>query len=90
MQLIIFNKTCSCDTTFFTVLVDKQDIANGDLINGNNGYKNITWPVKRVAEIPDGDIVIGGLHMVHEREDKQICGPVMPQGGLQVITQKYP
>ncbi|TRY61184.1 hypothetical protein TCAL_17218 [Tigriopus californicus] len=40
------------------------------------------WPVKRVAEIP-GDLVIGGLHMVHERQDKLICGPVMPQGGLQ-------
>lgn len=42
----------------------------------------LTWPVKRVAEIP-GDIVIGGLHMVHEREDLRMCGPVMPQGGLQ-------
>jgi len=41
-----------------------------------------TWPAKRVAEI-DGDIVIGGLQMVHERQDKLICGPVMPQGGLQ-------
>ena len=41
-----------------------------------------SWPFKRVAEIP-GDIVIGGLHMVHEREDQKVCGPVMPQGGLQ-------
>ena len=40
------------------------------------------WPSKRVAEIY-GDIVIGGLHMIHEREDAIICGPVMPQGGLQ-------
>lgn len=40
------------------------------------------WPLKRVAEVP-GDILIGGLHMVHEREDQLICGPVMPQGGLQ-------
>ena len=40
------------------------------------------WPVKRVAEIA-GDVVIGGLHMIHEREDAIICGPVMPQGGLQ-------
>ena len=31
----------------------------------------------------DGDILIGGLHMVHEREDVMICGPIMPQGGLQ-------
>ena len=42
----------------------------------------VSWPVKRAAEIP-GDIVIGGLHMVHEREDLNICGPIMPQGGLQ-------
>ena len=44
--------------------------------------KNLAWPDKRVAEI-EGDILIGGLHMVHEREDKMICGPIMPQGGLQ-------
>ena len=43
---------------------------------------NLTWPVKRTAIIP-GEIVIGGLHMVHERENQRICGPVMPQGGLQ-------
>ena len=41
-----------------------------------------SWPFKRVAEIP-GNIIIGGLHMVHEREDQKVCGPVMPQGGLQ-------
>ena len=41
------------------------------------------WPVKRAAEIPGGDLVIGGLHMVHEREEALTCGPVMPQGGLQ-------
>lgn len=23
--------------------------------------------------------------MVHEREDTQICGPVMPQGGIQAL-----
>lgn len=41
------------------------------------------WPVKRAAEIEGGDLVIGGLHMVHEREEALTCGPVMPQGGLQ-------
>ena len=46
------------------------------------------WPVKRVAEIP-GDIVIGGLHMIHEREDAIICGPVMPQGGLQAWMMNH-
>ena len=43
------------------------------------------WPVKRAAEIAGGDLVVGGLHMVHEREASALtCGPVMPQGGLQV------
>ena len=41
-----------------------------------------SWPFRRIAEIP-GEITIGGLHMVHERQDQLICGPVMPQGGLQ-------
>lgn len=32
-----------------------------------------------------GDIILGGLHMVHEREDSKICGPIMPQGGIQAL-----
>ena len=48
----------------------------------NSQGANLTWPVKRTAII-DGDLLIGGLHMVHERENQRICGPVMPQGGLQ-------
>ncbi|GFS60784.1 metabotropic glutamate receptor 2 [Trichonephila inaurata madagascariensis] len=45
---------------------------------------NYTWPVKRAAEI-DGDIILGGLMMIHEREDRRICGPIMPQGGIQAL-----
>lgn len=33
----------------------------------------------------EGDIVLGGLMMVHEREDTITCGPVMPQGGIQAL-----
>ena len=50
--------------------------------NRRNTRSYVAWPVKRVAEIP-GDILLGGLHMIHERQDQLICGPVMPQGGLQ-------
>ncbi len=25
------------------------------------------------------------MHMVHEREDNFTCGPIMPQGGIQVF-----
>jgi hypothetical protein len=45
---------------------------------------NITWPIKQIAEVP-GNIILGGLMMIHEREDKQICGPIMPQGGIQAL-----
>ena len=34
----------------------------------------------------DNNAVIGGLHMVHEREDQKVCGPVMPQGKDKSIT----
>lgn len=44
----------------------------------------IPWPVKKEA-IVEGDIVLGGLMMVHEREDTVTCGPVMPQGGIQAL-----
>ena len=42
------------------------------------------WPVRLAAEVA-GDVVLGGLMMVHEREDTRICGPIMPQGGIQAV-----
>ncbi|XP_032586038.2 metabotropic glutamate receptor 2 isoform X1 [Drosophila mojavensis] len=42
------------------------------------------WPVKREA-IVEGDVIIGGLMMVHSREDSITCGPIMPQGGIQAL-----
>lgn len=45
---------------------------------------NITWPIRYIAET-EGDIILGGLMMVHEREDRRICGPIMPQGGIQAL-----
>lgn len=42
------------------------------------------WPVKKEAVV-EGDVIIGGLMMVHEREDSITCGPVMPQGGIQAL-----
>lgn len=44
----------------------------------------IPWPVKKEAVI-DGDLVLGGLMMVHSREDSVTCGAVMPQGGVQAL-----
>ncbi|XP_070168158.1 metabotropic glutamate receptor B isoform X2 [Polyergus mexicanus] len=44
----------------------------------------IVWPVKKEAVV-EGDVVLGGLMMIHEREDTITCGPVMPQGGIQAL-----
>ncbi|KAK2575982.1 hypothetical protein KPH14_007343 [Odynerus spinipes] len=43
-----------------------------------------SWPIKKEAVI-EGDLLLGGLMMVHEREDTITCGPVMPQGGIQAL-----
>ena len=39
---------------------------------------------KLVCEVP-GDLVLGGLMMVHERGEARTCGPIMPQGGVQAL-----
>ncbi|RZF40259.1 hypothetical protein LSTR_LSTR007459 [Laodelphax striatellus] len=42
------------------------------------------WPVKREAAL-EGDLILGGLMMVHEREETITCGPIMPEGGVQAL-----
>lgn len=43
------------------------------------------WPMKMEAVV-DGDLLLGGLMMVHSREDTQYtCGPIMAQGGIQTV-----
>ena len=49
-----------------------------------NAHTQINWPVKKEAVV-EGNLVLGGLMMVHEREDTVTCGPVMPQGGVQAL-----
>lgn len=61
---------------------------NGSTIDSRKLIQNnVTWPLKRIAEI-EGDIWLGALMMVHEREDNITCGPIMPQVRytLQVFT----
>ncbi|KAJ8929766.1 hypothetical protein NQ314_017503 [Rhamnusium bicolor] len=47
-------------------------------------FQDMPWPVKKEAVV-EGDVIIGGLMMVHEREDSITCGPIMPQGGIQTL-----
>ena len=50
----------------------------------NSNEDNITWPYKRSADM-DGDITLGGLHMIHERNEAKTCGQIMAQGGIQAM-----
>ena len=45
---------------------------------------NYIWPKKRSVDL-EGHVLIGGMHMVHERNDANTCGPIMPQGGIQAV-----
>jgi hypothetical protein len=46
--------------------------------------EQIHWPT-RLESVMEGDVILGGLMMVHEREDNATCGPIMPQGGIQAL-----
>lgn len=74
------------DDAYVTKEILKK-VINGSA-NNNNAIdlpKNLTtWPTKHVANV-EGDIILGGLMMVHEREDTIICGPIMAQGGIQAL-----
>lgn len=61
-------------------------VKNNNNNNNNETNKNIAihWPVKKEA-IMEGDVILGGLMMVHSREDSMMCGPIMPQGGIQAL-----
>lgn len=48
-------------------------------------HGNFTWPRRELAVSIDGDIVLGALHMVHERSEDLTCGPIMSQGGVQSL-----
>ena len=56
-------------------------IINQDL---DSTTENITWPNKLSADT-EGDIFLGGLHMIHERDHDKTCGPIMAQGGIQAM-----
>lgn len=60
-----------------------------DVTSGLAGSEAVVWPVKKEAVL-EGDVILGGLMMVHEREDSVTCGPIMPQGGIQALeTMMY-
>lgn len=60
------------------------EIKMSRMLDAANNTIPIHWPVKKEA-IVVGDIILGGLMMVHSREDTMMCGPIMPQGGIQAL-----
>ncbi|XP_059473816.1 probable metabotropic glutamate receptor mgl-1 [Neocloeon triangulifer] len=76
-------------TTFFPVTTGLTETTSPQLTLGPtvvaaDEVEGAVWPVKREAVV-EGDLVLGGLMMVHEREDSITCGPIMPQGGVQAL-----
>ncbi|XP_048522782.1 uncharacterized protein LOC125504598, partial [Dendroctonus ponderosae] len=71
----------SLAATTFAMAILNESTGNGSI---NKISQEIHWPVKKEA-IVEGDIILGGLMMVHERSDSITCGPVMPQGGIQAL-----
>lgn len=63
-----------------TILTSAKESDEMSLAN----ISDTTWPVKHSA-IVEGDVILGGLMMVHSREDTITCGPIMPQGGIQAL-----
>ena len=49
--------------------------------NENPEEEEKKWP-RKVSCQTDGEIILGGLMMIHERDEKMTCGKVMPQGEL--------
>jgi hypothetical protein len=47
-------------------------------------YEKVPWPIKKEAVV-EGNVILGGLMMVHEREDNMTCGPIFEQGGIQAL-----
>ncbi|XP_024945592.1 uncharacterized protein LOC107272547 isoform X2 [Cephus cinctus] len=78
----------SSEQDLYDSLGSNQTLSTYDQIESDNSTRVSStlnqWPVKH-SVVVEGDLVLGGLMMVHEREDSVTCGPVMPQGGVQAL-----
>lgn len=81
------SSTLDYDDNFLSINVTEDEHFNLTM-NIVNVVKNSSdspiWPVKHNA-IVEGDVILGGLMMVHSREDTITCGQIMPQGGIQAL-----
>ena len=56
-----------------------EKLTAGNSSNDESDEHKDAWPMHVKCEIK-GDIILGALMMVHERDEKEICGKIMPQG----------
>jgi len=54
------------------------------ILDSTHEEAKYSWPNKQTANM-DGEITLGGLHMIHERNAARTCGPIMAQGGIQAM-----
>ncbi|XP_022917618.2 metabotropic glutamate receptor 2-like isoform X1 [Onthophagus taurus] len=79
-----FESTTLFDYDSFNISLDFENSNESDGNNTSRIVQEFPWPVKKEAVV-EGDIILGGLMMVHERQEEITCGPVMPQGGIQAL-----
>lgn len=77
----LYGSFISTDSSYYS---NDGTIFQNKTANLSKVFQEILWPVKKEAVV-EGDVIIGGLMMVHEREESITCGPVMPQGGIQAL-----
>lgn len=62
-----------------------SSLSRGQQLHYVGQHGNYSWPRRELSVSMDGDIVLGALHMVHERSEEYTCGAVMNQGGIQAL-----
>ena len=66
------------------VRVDPYDVvAAHETVFRTAAGEGVVWPYRDYVAVVEGNVTIGGLMMVHERDERLVCGKIMPQGGVQ-------
>ena len=68
-----------------SAVADHQHSSASSLTRLRPDAFNFTWPVQEESSVVEGQIVLGALHMIHERSHDFVCGKVMEQGGIQAL-----
>ena len=66
------------------VRVDPYDVAAAhETVFRTAASEGVVWPYRDYVAVVEGNVSIGGLMMVQERDERLVCGKIMPQGGVQ-------